>query len=241
MPIETAESFIPNGNDMIQAFSVVCARHVTIGKTLKEIMSHPFQEVGKVAGDYFTAGVAYLANRGHDSSIQEIGTTTWWAVNQRQVQTALVDDMPGTAMRLGVPPLVARTSYANDEEPHVIFTAKRSGAQTVESAFVLLPPHFIVMVQNKPIEAMATMSWICSQVKDQANGRLIIDRANIIPRAIATEAHFLREALNRYPNLQLATQYQKTLTRYPQGLDSLPAAMRYNGISGTEFRSAPNN
>lgn len=218
---------MPISYDIVDAFLIPNRNHFSIGQTVAEIQKRNKETVARVMSDYFTTGVAFFANRGHDKYLQEVGTTTWLAVNQRRVLTAYCEDMIGGAMQLGVPLQEAINNFRNNDEPHVILLARNN--QLV--SFVLLPPNFIVRAQNKPIEALATMAWICSQVRDMVNGRMIIDVQNVNSRASATEAQFLLEAVRQHPETILDPLYREIMAAYPQGIQSLPANCRYQSNS----------
>ncbi|OGY19283.1 MAG: hypothetical protein A3A65_04135 [Candidatus Chisholmbacteria bacterium RIFCSPLOWO2_01_FULL_49_14] len=241
MSVKEADKYLPESRGITDAFEAVKMKHFTIKDSAEEIRQIPIERLRLAASDYFTAGVAFLANRGHDEYMQEVGTTTWWAVNQKLVVVAMTEDMREAAILLGVPPRVARTFYSKDDEPHVIFASSRESGTQREVAFILMPPEFIVKAQSRPIEALATMAWLCSQVRDMANGRLYIDREHFTERAEATEAHFLFEAIEHHPETQLAPEYRNSMELYPQGINSLPRTIIYRGMSGTEFREAPSN
>ena len=238
MTVEAANRYIPKSDQMTAAYDIVNQWYFTIGNTINEIKKTPFEKLGQVAGDYFTAGVAYLANRGHDSYIEEVGTTMWWMINQRRVLPVMTDNMLGAAIHLGVPPQIALAKYSINTEPQVLFGANRVGIQQIETAYVIIPPEFIHQAKSKPIEALAAMTWIGSQVRDMANGRLFIDPKNIGPRSLASEAHFLHEAVERHPDVKLPDFYREVMQKYPHGIQSLPRSARYRGSSGDEFKTA---
>ncbi len=241
MSVEDGNLHLPKSTRQEDVFDIVKAKHLTVGKTIEEVLKAPWEKVAQAAGDFFTASVAYLANRGHDDYMREVGTTSWWAVNQKRVLPVLADNMIGAAIRLGVPPEIALRRYIKNDEPHIIFLGKRQGVQIIETAYVLIPPEFIVKAQNSPIETLATMSWIGSQVRDMVNGRLTIDQNNINQRAAATEAHFLLNAHSRNPAIELSTNSKLLLESFPKGIYSLPQSLLYRGISGTQFTKAKLN
>ncbi len=240
MPIEAANQYLPQSNRMVDAFDLVIKQHFTIGKTLEDIRKASMEKIAQAAADFFTAGVAYLANRGHDSYIQEVGTTTWWAVNQQRVLPALTDDMIAAAIHLGVPPQLAST-YSSNDGPYVLFLGNRHGIELIEAAYVLLPPQFVVKAQVKPVEALATMAWIGSQVRDMVNGRVLLDQQNINRRARATESHFLLRVIEENPDIELADMHKRTLKLFPKGINSLPTGVWYKGNIGAETTAPENN
>lgn len=243
MPVPEADHVLPQSKSMLDAFFVPTQAHFTIGQTIEEIREADFEKVAKVGADFFTAGVAYLANRGHDEYIQEVGTVAWWAVNQKRALTLFTDNMRVAAIRLGIPPPVAHTEFSRNDEPKVICGVGRQGVNILEIAYVLMPFEFVAKAQTNPIDALATMAWICSHVRDIANGRITVDPQYMTPRAGATEAHFLREAVRRHPKVPLSEDSQTKLSLYPEAIYSarLPKEALYKGISGTEFKSASRN
>lgn len=230
MPVEDGNFHLPQGESMMDAFVVPTQKHFTVGRTIEEVYQSPWGEVALATEDFFTAGVAYLANRGHDAYMQEVGTTTWWAVNQKQAIAALARSPLEAAIQLGASADDVRKVGHQPGEPYVLFAENRQGIVTVEFAFTLMPPEFIVKAQNRQVEALATMAWISSQVRDLANGRIRIDPEHVLARAHATEAHFLLHAREKHPDIELASEYIWTLDKYPEGLYSLPRDVRYKGL-----------
>lgn len=238
MPIKEAGQYIPEDGEMHEAYALVKRDHF---KALELMQDSAFEDLQAVAGDFFTAGVAYLANFGHDKHIKEVGEVMWWSVNQQQTLVAMTDNMIGAAIQLGVPLQIALTTYSKSDEPHVLFAAEQVRGVSKEVAFVLVPPEFIQRAVNTPVEALATMAWIGSQVRDMVNGRLYIDQQYINTRAAATEAHFLKEAVKRYPELELAGTYAAVLKHFPFGIDSLPKVVKYRGIHQLGLKNIRSN
>jgi len=242
MSVESANKYLPNSESALDAFNVVAQQHFGIGKTIENVQKAPLEKVARATGDFVSAGVAYLANRGYDAYLQEVGTVTWWAFNQRRVLLPVTNNMIDTAIKLGVPRELAVTAFATNDEPHLILPFQSEGVIRLEPAsYVLMPLEFVVKAQSNPIEALATIAWVGSKVRDLANGRLTIDIINIDPRADATKAHFLHEALRRHPATNLSDRYREACSLHPNGINSLPPEARYKGISGAEFQSARNN
>lgn len=227
MSIEAGNKYVPEGNDVFAAFSVVNQWHFTIGKTREEIFGKPIEKIAKAASDYLTAGVAFLANRSKDKYFEDIGTTTWHAINQKRVLSMLTDNMFGAAIQLGVPFEIAINQFGGNDKAYVLFTTSKSGKISRENAVVLLPPEFVVDAQIKPINALSALAWISSQVCDLVHERFYMDKQNMNPRADATEAHFLLEVLKRYPDTELSSNKKKLVEVYPKGIMSLPEGMRY--------------
>lgn len=236
MPVEEANQHIPKGDRMTHAFDVIKTQHPFTTRLHTDIRDYPLERVGHAIGGFFTAGVAFLANRGHDNVIREAATITWHATGSEQALVLVTDNIIAASIALGIPPDFAFNNASGNNEPHVVFIAERSGKLSAEIGYILMPPEFMVRVVKKPVRALASIAWICSQVRDLVNGRLIIDQPYINERALAYEAHFLLEAIRRYPNLTLTADDQIALSRYPQGVLSLPDTLRYKGISSSGFR-----
>lgn len=229
MPVPEAEFYIPEGNDFTKAFDTVKRRHPQAAAVnAAEARRADLTSLQRAAGDYFTAGVAFLANRGHDDLIQEIGTTSWRSVNKQSTLPILSNNILGTAMSVGVPLGSALRIRSKESEPHVLFIGRKEGIQIIESAYVIIPPEFISTANNEPIQALASMTWVCSQVRDLENGRLTIDAPNFQSRAEAMEAHFLVEATKRHPDFSIPGNLKDLVREYPQGALSLPRRLRYN-------------
>lgn len=243
-PVPEANSYLPKDHLMLRAFDVVALKHallIGVVHTSAEIRAIPFENLQGAASDFFTAGVAFLANRGHDAYLQEVGTVAWWAVNQHRAITVMTNNMVGAAIAFGVPAEIAFNSFHTNDEPQLIMFGHASGKVILESAYVLIPPEFIIRAKDCPIDGLATMAYICSQLRDLMNGRLAIDKDMMNPRAWATEAHFLLEAMEKHPGVELREVFHEVIRRYPDGFNDLPATAKYKGITGTEFMNANSN
>lgn len=227
MPIEAANQFLSQDHSLEAAFEVPKRMHFMIGSSLEQVRRADFERVALATSDYYTAGVAYLANRGHDASIQEIGHALWGATNRQRVLTVLTDNMKRAALELGVPRQTALSGFSKNDEPHVLFMGRQQGIELIEAACVLLPREFVVRAQNNPVEALASVAWIGSQVRDMVNGRLQIDGYNITTRAAAFEAHFLLNALSCTEGVELSANSKALLAKYPRGIRSLSSDKLY--------------
>lgn len=241
MTVEAANNYLSSNEGMLDAFELPTKMHFTVGKTIEEVKRSDWMKVAEATEAFFTTGVGYLANRGEGKYLQELGTVAWWTVNQKRVITALTDHMASAAVQLGVPPVIAAKNFPINDEPQIIMMGRRDGKEITEVAYVLMPPEFVVRAQNNAVEGLATTAYICSQIRDLANGRLTIDQEQMNPRAWATESHFLQLALKIHPEIVVSSIFHEVMERYPNGLDDLPAKARYRGISGEEFRGAPWN
>src|SRR5438105_3818034 len=100
MSIPEANRVLPESTSMLDAFQIPSRDHFRVGRTLEQVRSAPIESLKLAAGDFFTSAVAYLANKGHDPLMQEVGTVAWRTINQKRVLTAYTTDMIGGAMEL---------------------------------------------------------------------------------------------------------------------------------------------
>ena len=71
------------------------------------------------------------------------------------------------------------------------------------------------------------MADIFSYVRDLSDET--IDKSLMGERAKATQAHFLIEAVKLYPEITLGHDYNRVLSKDPQGIYSLPQEALYDG------------
>lgn len=227
MPVKEGERFLPSSNRMIDAFQAVERQRPRIGKTIGEVLNAPPEIISKDGSDYFSAGVAYFANRGHDAYMQEIGTVMWRILNQQDAHIAFTDNMVGTAIDLGAPTDFAQRRLAGRSEPYVLILEQSTQNQIDETAYALVPFDFLVKAKTKPVEALAMIAGIGSCLRDFANGRLEIDPENTEIRQSATQVHFLHEAIRQNPGIELKVQFKQKMALYPKGINSLESSQRY--------------
>lgn len=212
MAILEANKYLPQSRLLKDVFQVVLGKHPNIGLESREILiafDSDQSRLKSAVSDIFTAAVAYFANRGHDASMQEMGTTFWELVNREKAMPAFTEDVRRASIALGMPPEIVRRFPPN--EPQVILGGTITSGIPTGKAVVLLPPEYIISAQAKPIDTLSTMAWIGSQIRDMANNRLYIDPEKITPRACAFEAHFLREALVQDPTTEVTGYYNDLL------------------------------
>lgn len=212
MPIEAAEIFIPKGDDMREAFAVASRKHKLKDEPIENLLKKPWNRLALALGDYFTAGVAYLANRGHDEHIRKIGTDTWSAIQKRQIIPSLVKDMRIAAMQLGVAADIANTTYSRNDEPHIVFTDEHQDYRI----FILMPPHFLIQAHQQPIEALGNITYLSSYIQYFKQERGAEDLGQIHLRALLTNAHLLLEAKRRYPELKFSPKSEQLLLHFSE-------------------------
>lgn len=236
MPIE-AEKYLPPEGDMIKSFAKANSLHCNIGNSVDEILTRVSpEELPKVARDYLGAGLAYFTNRNDDDYLEEVGVTAWNTIKQKRMGVVITTDTRGALILYGLSP--EAVANINEKEPQIVFYGKSEGKVRKEGGIVLLPLELILLAKRNPIEALASMAYIFSQVRDFSNGRLYIDRDFMQQRAKATEAHFLKEAVRQYPQVCLGSYYYEVLAEYPEGIYSLPKEALYKGSTGEQARNA---
>lgn len=109
----------------------------------------------------------------------------------------------------------------NRDEVYCACTTTENEGQILISPYILIPPSFLVRVHNNPIKALATTAMISSFACNYLNMRVFIDPDNILPRAHATEAHFLIHASKVISEYKPQGYYKNIIEKYPQGIKSL--------------------
>jgi len=227
MSIESAKIFLPKKPTLENVFQKVATAHKDLPK--EPIFS---EELGRATGDYLSAAIAYLANNGADPYMKEVGTTSWWMINQRRALTMVVNDMVQAAILLGVPKDQAAAYFSNQDEPYVLNAGRIVGGRLVTTSNVLMPLSFTSVAKENPIEALAMTAWTASQIRDAANGRMSIDPDLISNRAFATEAHFLIGAQSVMgDSFHVSEQYENIMNGFPSGIQSLPNEALYEGAN----------
>ena len=198
---------LPQEEGLLYAFAQVNARH-SFGETAEEISALPIGELSQLVGEYIGAGVGYLAKGTADPYLQQLAVKTLKAAA----------DGRAVFFYAGDPKLVAQVRFGAsaesvaelpDGEPLILFVPEGAG--------VLVPPEFMLTAKRNPIEALATVVNICSRIGDFVDGQSPRDALMRI-KAIATEGHFLYQALRQYPNTQLRPSFKEVLDVFSQGL-----------------------
>ncbi len=235
MAVQEALKYLPKNREAAHVFDKINKNFPRVS-SIEDFSKLPLFQVQKMAGDYVTTSVAYFANYPNDNHLEEIGTTAWHTINQRRAVTAYCEDPIFGAAWLGLPLMYALT--LKSDEPNTFVLGRRQGAEIAETSITVIPPHLLLRAQQRPIEALATMVFILSQIRDFANGRTHIDQELMMPRGFATEAQFLSQALNEQPQLQLPQFYKDIIARYPHGITDLPVKARYKGKTGAEAKKS---
>ena len=223
MSIREAEQYLPARQGLADVYGQANLWHLSVGRTVEEIVGLPEDRVAKLGRDYLAAGVGYLANRGHDEYMQQVGTDAWNAIDT-PLPVVFAVDIRSAAIRFGVPP--EYVVYFPEDAP--VFTVGRMPTATAEaSGMIFIPPGFIIVAKEEPVLALASTAYISAQLRDYSKGRDRIDPHFLSDRADATEAHFLTHALVEYPDLPLTDFHHHILAQFPKGIASLPPEALY--------------
>ena len=222
MTVHEAYAFLPEDTAADAAFNVVIRSHQPV-TDLGEFTQLPEEDLGKIVGDYVTASVAYFANYSEDPVLEDIGTTAWHAINQQRVLTVYAEDARAGAYHSGLPAKYALQLLP--EEPN--FAVYRNKQTEEMFGVIVVPPQFIERANTSPIEALAAMLSMLSQIRDFETGRTFTEPQMTHQRAGAIEADFLLHQLHQNPNFELSPIYQNILDRFPQGINTLPESARY--------------
>ncbi|HUD19259.1 MAG TPA: hypothetical protein VMR81_02380 [Patescibacteria group bacterium] len=228
MTISEADSYLPESRQLQDVFEIAQKTHFTIGTTLAEIQRAPFEKVSRATSDFITTSVAYFANRGHSELAQTIGTCAWRMINRKEVFPMYTENIPVVLHNyFEIPVNKILTMTAPGEPVSLIGVFPKTEINKV-AGFIIFPPEFPLRVMTRPVEALATISSMASQITDYSNGRLYIDAPNIKLRAQAFEADFLLHARREIPDLELSPVFSPLLQLYPKGMESLVPKQRYN-------------
>ncbi len=218
MAVEQGDIYLPQSSEMTDAFNLMDARYFLLGDTLDAIKAHPIQRLQNPAGDYFSAAVAYLANRSADPLVEEVGTIAYNSIGSKQTEMILSHSTLGALLQLGLPEDFAlRSLAAMPGEPIFLGYGEKSNSRGI----LFLEPNFIHKARTNPVEALATAVWICSQVRDLVNGRTQGGDRMVNQRASAIESQFLHGAFRQYSDLQVGPAYLKKMEEFPSGIESL--------------------
>lgn len=94
-------------------------------------------------------------------------------------------------------------------------------------AAVIVPCHWLKLVIENSIMQCGGVIFIASQAQDYYNEQY--GSESMTMRARVYEAEFLKTILNIIPNHKLNDYQIKVLEAFPQGLDSLPDDLKYDG------------
>lgn len=227
MAIKEADQFLPINTNITKVFTVPLLRFDPIWKTrsaIVEALDTKDMKIQRLASGLFTTGVAYFANRGTSQALQEMGTTMWWEVNKDRAQLLMTNNIAGAASLLGASADVVLQAIENNDSPLVISYAHSLGRFKRGTSVVLLPLEFILNAKDNAIVNLAQLAWVGSQIRDSANDRAHIDPQNFGERALAFEAHFLREILTEDPTIPIPEMYRDIMDHYP---DSIFQSLNY--------------
>ncbi|MBI2032430.1 MAG: hypothetical protein HYV38_03485 [Candidatus Levybacteria bacterium] len=224
MSIPEAEYYLFQSDNPLQAYDMMNLRHFNRVRSMVELLQASPEEVFEVGSDYFTAGVAFFANRSLNPHFEEVGTDAWLTVNQKRVDVIFSPAPTTAAISFGVP--FEMTVGLSDQEPLVLI-AGHTEDHSRDVGLVFIPPEIIIDAKNNPIDALARMIYICSQLYDMNHERHRIDVDQIEPRAYAIEAQFLLDTLKAYPGILLNPSSGQVLAEHPFGLQGLSPQSRY--------------
>lgn len=230
MAIPDVENYIPQNDDMLSAFDVVKdlnRKHA--GLTTADIRSADIMALMPTLAFYFKAGMGFLANRGHDKVIRDIGEYSWRSVSAKRTSILVTDNIPVVAAASGATPEQINGMIDPYDPGKISFLPMifRRISGVTGGGFVFVPPEFAGKANYEPIEALANLVSVCSQIKDAECGRINSDYRFIPVRAYAAEAHFMLEAQRRYPNHELTPYHRSLMEEYPRGYDGLHFGLKY--------------
>lgn len=198
-----------------------------------------WEEIVRTSRDCFSAGFLYLAGSIQDQDLRQIGTVAWNALMQERVVLIVTSDQGQVLVNLGINPAIASVLALHDSEPRLVYNKRSRGRLLVEEmAAVVATPAFIDAARTRPVEALAQLTALSSNIRDIVHNRVQDASEATNARAQAARAHFLRYAIHRHPEVSstLSPNSLLAMETYPRGLVSLAAGMRYRGGSGQIYR-----
>lgn len=233
MPVEFGDSYLLGDRSPQNAFGFALGMNKAIFSkinNLEDTRKISIDDSSEVLGIALTSGMAYLANRGPDQLIQEIGEISWCAINSGLVRTTTSDNMPETAVKFKYKqPVVDKLK--NSTAVEFIHQSK--------IAHLLTHPDFLLTIKNGPIDALGNLVQVFSTIRDFVNYRDKIDGTALVNhRAKAIRSHFLQTVAKKNNYDIVDPSSQEIIRQYPLGLNSLPANALYQGITQQQFINA---
>lgn len=232
MAVKEGAHFIPGNATELTAFQNQTTNPDYHFETLEDIINFPYGKLQRVAGDYLSAAITFIANKSTNSFLEDAGTETWWTVNRglqrNMITTCGYDPQDAFQVFLNQVDLKDRDAIVDfhpddPNMPHVILHQKRvkleapdeNGKTEVidEAAQIFITPGYLVMCKYSPLDALLIMSGVCSHIKDYANYKIVEDTERIMregrgrtspihERILAHRAQFLLQVLKRNQNPQ---------------------------------------
>ena len=231
MSVEQGDRFLSQSWQMRDAFEEIDNLYPQL-QPVKFLDAKSFQTMQSATHDYVFAGISWLANRSNDPYLEEIGTTAWWVGQQRVVPMVPVNDIQKAAFNRGFSKEQALSMLPF--MPLQITQPFGEGNVQVGAATVLLPFNIVFEARKSPIQALAKIASMASQMSDYVNDRY--DYPNeVAQRGVASYAHILDKASRLYDDFKLRPDEQEILEYFPDGIDSLPDYMRSPGINGNQI------
>lgn len=238
--ITEAWKYVPRDNDPAKAFDLINSEWVMLPDRNAAIKLDP-RIMGPMCGDYLSVPIAYAANHCQDSHLQNIGAVNWEMFSRHVAIPMVNSNLAHTMLSLNIPVqevghyLVAQ-GLTQDEamavfqrpeeyddlmsrhkflgEPHIFIAQANDEVRPI----IALDPVFLVKAQKHPVETIASVIYVASQVRDLATKRTFTDsKQDLHLRARMYQAQFLLEAEAANPGYTLEDFYIKILNEYPQG------------------------
>ncbi len=241
MASEGIKTYLSDSDNPFNVFTVADQEFHNIGVTVDDILRKPAKKIKRAMNAFVRAGYSNLANKNQNEYIRDVGTIASSWLTEGQLVTVHTKDIIRSMENLGI----KSKSLAEkiDEQPnnpfaHIEVELDPNTNISHERGFFLLPISFLIYARTNPIEATGALLSAGSIIRDFAYGaHLINPPGNIEVRADALEAHYYGDVVSRYPNTNLSANSKKLLSQYPQGIESLPASMRFIGLTGREILS----
>lgn len=237
MSVEHGEIFYYPNPTVINVFDKINSRHPEMGNSPSEIAELEPQKLLDAGAEYILAGAAFLANHGYDEYLKSLGAITWQAIQSKAVILSPAVNMPLILRHFNMPD---ETMYNLSNNPAGIKVVTKTilvencPRVLLDRHCLFFEPKFLSDARQNPHEALTQLVSGASFVRDLVHVRDTIDIEYCLPRAQASQAHFLLAALQSQPNLRLNDERYESLALYPKGIWSLPAQARYKTVVGKD-------
>lgn len=183
---------------MAEVFAALATNNVTTLPGLPA--SDPMKKIGAAIESIFGVMVDDLRRTATPPQVRQLMALAWDLFENKVVVTAIGPDVPSIHM----------TIYRQDGKM---------------AAMVLIPKHWLQMVQANLYEQLGALVFTASQCADFYHGKGTDDRADLVARAKAYESEYLLSVPKAALKL---TGYQRgLLDEYPKGLANLATELAY--------------
>lgn len=221
MSINSIENRLSRSKDYSYAYIPTFKEYPVAFKKIKETADYPSEYMLDLMVDLFTAGVNFLAKRGHNEYIRNIGEAALDEI-KNDLHIAVTDDMVETAIDLGFHTGDAYLKFGQSEGSRFCVVSRKKEYIRTESACVLLSPEFIARAKLFSGSTIARTAGICAQIASYSKGDDLFDPEHTSIIANAAEAQVLHVLNTRHRRMKFSAYHKRLLELFPSGAQNLP-------------------